>query len=52
MTDTAPVLFEERACADGHCIGLITLNVPKALNALGLEDVAARLEDLGRLAEP
>ncbi|WP_097459629.1 enoyl-CoA hydratase/isomerase family protein [Mangrovitalea sediminis] len=41
MTDTAPVLFEERACADGHRIGLITLNVPKALNALGLEMIDA-----------
>ncbi len=36
-TDEAPVLFEQRACADGHRIGIATLNSPKTLNGLSLQ---------------
>lgn len=36
---TAPVLFEERLAANGTRIGVATLNVEKALNALSLEMV-------------
>ncbi|WP_386365005.1 enoyl-CoA hydratase/isomerase family protein [Xanthomonas campestris] len=36
-SDHSPVLFEQRACADGHCIGIATLNAPKTLNGLSLE---------------
>ncbi|AYO97446.1 enoyl-CoA hydratase/isomerase family protein [Xanthomonas axonopodis] len=36
-TDEAPVLFEQRACADGHRIGIATLNAPKTLNGLSLQ---------------
>jgi enoyl-CoA hydratase/carnithine racemase len=45
MTDT--VLFDEQPSADGHRIGRITLNAPRALNALGLamiQAIDARLE--------
>ena len=37
MTETstdAPVLFEERPARDGYRVGILTLNAPKALNAL------------------
>ena len=33
----APVLFETASAANGSLIGLITLNVPKALNALNFD---------------
>ncbi|MCC8559372.1 enoyl-CoA hydratase/isomerase family protein [Xanthomonas vesicatoria] len=36
-TDAAPVLFEQRDCADGHRIGVATLNAPKMLNGLSLQ---------------
>ncbi|KFA23089.1 enoyl-CoA hydratase, partial [Xanthomonas vasicola pv. musacearum NCPPB 4384] len=36
-TDDAPVLFEQRTCADGHRIGIATLNAPKTLNGLSLQ---------------
>lgn len=36
-SDHSPVLFEQRACADGHSIGIATLNAPKTLNGLSLE---------------
>ncbi|WP_191105041.1 enoyl-CoA hydratase/isomerase family protein, partial [Xanthomonas citri] len=36
-TDEAAVLFEQRACADGHRIGIATLNAPKTLNGLSLQ---------------
>jgi enoyl-CoA hydratase/carnithine racemase len=39
----APVLFEERATAQGKRIGIATLNAPKTLNGLSLE--MARLLD-------
>ncbi len=39
----APVLFEERAAANGRRIGIATLNAPKTLNGLSLE--MARLLD-------
>jgi len=39
----APVLFEERATANGRRIGIATLNAPKTLNGLSLE--MARLLD-------
>ena len=32
-----PVLFETASAANGSLIGLITLNVPKALNALNFD---------------
>ncbi|MBB5862844.1 enoyl-CoA hydratase/isomerase family protein [Xanthomonas sp. 3058] len=35
--EEAPVLFERRECADGHRIGIATLNAPKALNGLSLQ---------------
>ncbi|WP_176340650.1 3-hydroxyisobutyryl-CoA hydrolase [Xanthomonas hortorum] len=36
-TEEAPVLFEQRDCADGHRIGIATLNSPKTLNGLSLQ---------------
>lgn len=36
-TGDAPVLFEQRTCADGHRIGIATLNAPKTLNGLSLQ---------------
>ena len=41
--DTAPVLFDERATANGFRIGIATLNAPKTLNGLSL--AMARLLD-------
>jgi enoyl-CoA hydratase/carnithine racemase len=35
--DQAPVLFEQRDCADGHLIGIATLNAPRTLNGLSLQ---------------
>ncbi|WDM77274.1 enoyl-CoA hydratase/isomerase family protein [Xanthomonas sp. NCPPB 1638] len=35
--EDAPVLLEQRDCADGHRIGIATLNAPKTLNGLSLE---------------
>ncbi|MCL1497740.1 enoyl-CoA hydratase/isomerase family protein [Xanthomonas nasturtii] len=37
--DEAPVLFEQRDCADGHRIGIATLNALKTLNGLSLQMV-------------
>ncbi|PPU31729.1 MULTISPECIES: enoyl-CoA hydratase/isomerase family protein [unclassified Xanthomonas] len=37
--DQAPVLFEQRECTDGHCIGIATLNAPRTLNGLSLQMV-------------
>lgn len=42
-TTEAPVVFEERATANGRRIGIATLNAPKTLNGLSLE--MARLLD-------
>ncbi|CAD7378980.1 MULTISPECIES: enoyl-CoA hydratase/isomerase family protein [Xanthomonas] len=36
-TEEAPVLFEQRDCADGHRIGIATLNAPGTLNGLSLQ---------------
>ncbi|AKU52231.1 enoyl-CoA hydratase/isomerase family protein [Xanthomonas arboricola] len=36
-TGEAPVLFEQRDCADGHRIGIATLNAPGTLNGLSLQ---------------
>ncbi|PPU42039.1 enoyl-CoA hydratase [Xanthomonas arboricola pv. populi] len=36
-TEEAPVLFEQRDCADGHRIGIATLNSPRTLNGLSLQ---------------
>ncbi|PPU97414.1 enoyl-CoA hydratase [Xanthomonas populi] len=36
-TEGAPVLFEQRDCAEGHRIGIATLNMPKTLNGLSLQ---------------
>ena len=36
-SETAVVLFEELACANGMRIGIATLNTPKTLNGLSLE---------------
>lgn len=36
-SDVAPVLFEQPTCADGHRIGIATLNAPKTLNSLSLQ---------------
>lgn len=35
--EEAPVLFEQRDCADGHRIGIATLNSPRTLNGLSLQ---------------
>ncbi|WP_184231172.1 enoyl-CoA hydratase/isomerase family protein [Xanthomonas arboricola] len=35
--DQAPVLFEQRDCADGHRIGIANLNAPRTLNGLSLQ---------------
>lgn len=43
---TSPVLFEEKQAANGKRIGVATLNVPKALNALSLEMVVLLTEKL------
>lgn len=43
---TAPVLFEEWQCADKSLLGVATLNLPKALNALNLEMVKLLLAKL------
>lgn len=48
---TAPVLFEERAAANGMRFGIATLNSPQTLNGLSLEMVellAARLDAWAR----
>ncbi|QJR82556.1 enoyl-CoA hydratase/isomerase family protein [Alteromonas pelagimontana] len=42
----APVLVDEIATASGHVIGRLTLNKPKALNALDLEMAKVMLEAL------
>lgn len=47
----APVLFEERAAANGMRFGIATLNAPQTLNGLSLEMVdllAERLEAWAR----
>lgn len=44
----APVLFEELSCSDNSVLGVATLNLPKALNALNLDMVRlllARLQE-------
>lgn len=41
-----PVLFEELACADKSLLGVATLNLPKALNALNLQMVTLLLAKL------
>lgn len=37
LPEEAPVLFEQRDCADGHRIGIATLNAPRTLNGLSLQ---------------
>lgn len=37
LSSQAPVLFEERASANGKRVGVATLNAPKTLNGLSLE---------------
>ncbi|CAG2087162.1 enoyl-CoA hydratase/isomerase family protein [Xanthomonas arboricola] len=37
LPEEAPVLFEQRDCADGHRIGIATLNSPRTLNGLSLQ---------------
>ncbi|NIJ83990.1 enoyl-CoA hydratase/carnithine racemase [Xanthomonas arboricola] len=37
LPEAAPVLFEQRDCADGHRIGIATLNAPRTLNGLSLQ---------------
>ncbi|WP_425512521.1 enoyl-CoA hydratase/isomerase family protein [Xanthomonas arboricola] len=37
LPEEAPVLFEQRDCADGHRIGIATLNTPRTLNGLSLQ---------------
>jgi enoyl-CoA hydratase/carnithine racemase len=47
-SNTAPILFSERPTTDGHALGIVTLNVPQALNALSLEmidQLTARLAE-------
>jgi len=42
----APVLFEELSCSDNSVLGVATLNLPKALNALNLDMVRLLLAKL------
>ncbi|NIK34740.1 enoyl-CoA hydratase/carnithine racemase [Xanthomonas arboricola] len=37
LPEESPVLFEQRDCADGHRIGIATLNSPRTLNGLSLQ---------------
>ncbi|MCC8668438.1 enoyl-CoA hydratase/isomerase family protein [Xanthomonas arboricola] len=37
LPEEASVLFEQRDCADGHRIGIATLNAPRTLNGLSLQ---------------
>lgn len=48
--DDAPVLFETRATASGHLIGIAILNRPRQLNALNLPMCALLLEQFSRWA--
>ena len=50
MTESSTLLAERRKTANGHAYALVTVNRPKALNALNrdlVEALAAAFEDLG-----
>lgn len=48
---TSPVIFEEKKSANSMLVGVATLNVPKALNALSLEMVELLSEKLSAWEE-
>ncbi|MFE8072350.1 enoyl-CoA hydratase/isomerase family protein [Marinobacteraceae bacterium S3BR75-40.1] len=50
MTDQ-PVIIEERELTDGRRLGVVTLNAPRALNALSLEMIEALLPKLREWAK-
>lgn len=50
MMSESPVLFEERATANGKRIGIVSLNRPRQLNAINLEMCERMLETLRRWA--